>query len=669
MIITLPDGTKILLNTIMNKLRHQDYGRVCEIAKDYTAYTTGQGIDCKLKQFNMRETDQMFEQRKRLTQAITPDIANSILNPMYKVGRTPAAIVIEWKNKEATEKNKAALVEVSNNFYGNQSVDDYLSYRMVELDGTDPNSFIVVEFKEAVDPSNPETLAKPYPFEVSSYEAINYRFINNELQWLVVLDCFSGVDKKNKVVELEKYTMYLSMNSIVAVEIHRDFIAEWMLVNEFQIMPIDGNLLPGVNYVFSTEEKDEKKRRHFIVTTFEHKVGYVPAKRVGSRRDLTTRGRTCVPMMHPAQPYFEKSIKVMSEFDLTNCLHTFAQKIQYTDACPGYQSEEEYVPCQMGRTPTGHICKSCHGSGYKVHTSSQDMIQLRMPKDPKDIINLENILVYKHPPIELLEFQKKLGMYELRHAAQRAVYNSDVFSKDEIAVTATEKNIDLDAVYDTLQSFAKNYSSTWVLVMKTIAILRDLGTDLIIAHKFPNDFKMKPFSALLADLQLANNNNAPSHVKKAITKDITRRLYMDQPNEILKIETKDKFFPFPGKTESEINYILANDLTTEFNKIFYAHFDMVFSDIEYDQSSKNLDFYKMDEKMQRDLIKSKVEEYILAIETESFDSSANAFNANPDTPPAGDPNNPDPNNPLDPNNPTPPNPPTPPGNPNDPGNQ
>ena len=134
---------------------------------------------------------------------------------------------------------------------------------------------------------------------------------------------------------------------------------------------------------------------------------------------------------------------------------------------------------------------------------------------------------------------------------------------------------------------------------------------------------MKPFNELLNDLKVANENQAPSHIKKAITSDITRKLYMDNPAEINRIEVKDKYFPFPGKSVTEINYILANDLTTKYNKIFFAHFDLIFSDIEYDLSIKSpaVDFYKMEEKNQREIIKEKVLEYVKALDDEDFAST------------------------------------------------
>jgi hypothetical protein len=627
-------GIAILTDTIKNNLRHCDYLRTLEIAKDYKAYVTGCGIDLKLKQFNLREDDKLFDQRKRITQSITPDIANSIMNPMYKVGRTPATMIVDWKGAEDTSKNKAELFDAANNFYGHESVNDYLSYRLPELDSTDPNSFIAVEFAEKI---NPEDLnapkAEPYPFEISSSEAINYKFINNQLQFIIVNTYKKDYDEKGKECQLNKYTIYLDNVSIVAEEYTKQgFEKEIIEVEEGEPMPVPletimiNGIQSGVEYLYVIgKNKENKNGRYFTIKMYEHNIGFVPVFRVGSRHDLITEGRTKVPLMHPAQPYFEKSIKTMSEFDLAIALHTFPQKIQYSDACLGQGEGETKIYCNAGYTPSGTKCKACNGSGFKYHQSSQDLIQLRMPKDLKDMVSLENVITYKAPPIDLLEFQKKYALYELRTAAQTAVYNSEVFSKDEVQQTATGKIIDLDAVYDTLQPFAKRYSTIWTGIIRAIASLRNVDTDIIVFHKFPNDFKMKSFSALLDDLVKANQNNAPSHIKNSITSDITKKLYIDQPNEVLKIETKNKYMPFQSKTENEIQFIISNDLTDTYNKTLYIFFDKIFHEIEYEQGLNSLNFYAMSETMQRELLDKKVNEYSAKLETTSFDTTANAF--------------------------------------------
>ena len=148
MAYNLEQGIKVLKETIKGKLTHSDYVRVNEIADEYTRYVTGEDVCSLLKQFNPREDSELFKQRVALTQAVTSDIANRLLSPMYKIGRSRADLSITWDKNDKSEDKKTELLQVASNFYGEDSVEGYLTQRMVELDGTDPNSFIVVETKE-----------------------------------------------------------------------------------------------------------------------------------------------------------------------------------------------------------------------------------------------------------------------------------------------------------------------------------------------------------------------------------------------------------------------------------------------------------------------------------------------------------------------------------------
>lgn len=626
----LKDGLSILFDTIKNNLRHFDYDLVKKTAEDYTTYATGLNIKDKLKQFNGRESEDEFQQRLLITQINTPDIFRSCIKPLYKVGRTPAAVMVQWQGKDAakTTELKKELFEAGKNFWGKRDVTKYITQRVADLEATDPNSWIIVEFSGNVDPTKPETKARPYPFEANAKEAINFKIENNETLWLVVLNKIKIKDKNDKEHDGEKYYTYIDNESITATQIHKDLVQSAIQggVLEINDALLQQGLKPGVEYLYNTGDKAESKRRYYVIKIYEHKIGFVPAKRVGCTFDETTRNRTCVPIVFAAQSYFEKSIQVMSEFDLTNRCHVWPKLFQYADPCPGDIVEGNKISCVDGYRPDGKIvCGKCKGSGFKLHTSSQSVIQIRFPRDSKDIIPLENLMAIKAPPMDLITFQKEYGFEDLRRYACRAVYNSDVFSQEQIQQTATSKVIDLDAVYDTLMPFADNWSEFFVFIYRCIAALRDINKELSINHEFPKDFKMQSVTQLLDDLAKANKSGAPSHVIKAITKDITNKIYADQPHKVLVIDTKDKYFPFPGKTESEINFIIANDLTTVYNKVLYAHFDLIFSEIEFEQSQSDFDFYQMDEKKQRELLDEKVAELTEEIEEDNASAAAEAF--------------------------------------------
>jgi hypothetical protein len=628
--VTLKEGAVILLDTIIGEKRHPDYKHVVDLANDFTTYATGHNIGAKLKQFNMRETEEAFKQRVALSQMNTPDIVNSVFKPLQKVPRTPANILVAWdgaKDMKQSNEKKKELFEAGSKFWGEKSYEKYISKRLPELDTTDPNSFIVIEFKEDVDPLDPSKKgqANPYPFEVNSAEAINYKYKNNILQWLIVLNHYMMPDDKGNPNKGEIYYTYIDNETIRATEIHPTVVSNYtdLGVKVYKTITRGTNSIrPKTQIIFQIGE-DAEKGRFFIIEVFEHKIGRVPAKRVGALTDTVTRDRTAVPIINPARSYFEKSIKTMSEFDLTNCLHVFPRLIQYSDACDGERTGENVIGCAGGLTPGGSKCKVCGGTGFKTHTSAQDAIHVRMPKDLNDLKSLENVLVYKSPPIDLLKFQQEFAFDKLREASIAAVYGGN--QRTKLVKTATETEIDLDGYYDTLKPFADNFSDFFVWGYTCIAALRDMENGLVIKHHFPSDFEFQSLGSLLEELKIASENGAASHVKKAINTKIINKIYIDQPKEVLKIETKDKYYPFPGKSTEEINFIIANGKTTRYYETLYSHFDVIFADLEFQTESRSLNFYEMEEKLQRNLLSLKVKEILGEIDNQETADSANAF--------------------------------------------
>lgn len=520
---------------------------------------------------------------------------------MYKAGRTLATKTINFNSKDKADEMKKKLNETLLKYNGDTSLDDYLAYRMVELDSTDPNSFIVTELPGEYDPNDPKAKIEPYPFEVNSSEAINYLYKNNELQFLIVL---GGSDKRLR------YTIYLENEAIVAEQVSKEELNIYLAKN------------PKAEIIY--KDPQNKSDNIFVLTVALHKAGRIPAIRIGTKKDLYTRNRTCVPLIHPARSFLKKSIKTISEFDLTTTLHVFPQKITYDAVCPGDVTSG--IICQNGKTTEGKVCSICNGSGFNEHKSSQDVIRVKMPNDLSEIKPLENFIAYKNPPTDILDFMKKLGLYEFPELAVQAVYTSELFSTDQVVKTATEKSIDLESIYDALKPFTDQWSKVYKHTAYVVAAYLSIASNLTLNHVFPKDFKMKPLSDLLDDLNKANTGNAPSYIKKEINKDIAQKIYVDKPDELLKIEVKEKFFPFSGKSESEISTIILNNLTTKFNQVLYANYDVIFDELEQENTTDLVSFYKMDAKAQKDLIAKKVEQYVAIISEESSAGRAELFN-------------------------------------------
>lgn len=596
------DSTKaleLLKGLVKNGKPHQDYDRTVKLRDQYKALISGEGIEQYLKRFAKREDEELFKQRCEITQAITPAICESILTPFYKVSRTNRVFQsLNSKDAEAVKRIQSGL----KTFWGegdSSGLDLFMQTRWVELSFTDPNAFIAVEF-DSFDPLN--EVARPKPVEISCENVYRFDYKNNVLQWLLAkwpIKYQRTAGKPEDTADGSRYVMYLENEALELIQVD----AKTKITKDAD---------PGAVFVEITKTEVYQLKR------YEPKSGLVPCLRVGYKRDLATDGRTYVSPLQPALPYLMKTLKTVSEMDLSMLLHVFPQKFQYVQPCTG----ESGKGCTQGKTRTGSVCQSCKGTGTSaIHTSAQDAILLPIPRDKESFLPLDGMAAYKAPPIELVEFQKKY-IDALKQDAIRAIFNGDTLIKNTTAATATERELDMEAVYDTLTPFARKYSLLWMSIVKLVAVYTDSqADDLEIYHKFPSDFKLKSMATLLSELQLANQSNAPSYVISALNADMMEMVYMDDPDTLEKMKVKQKFYPFSGRTAMEIQMILAADLTTRYNKVLYSNFEDIFDQIEFEVGDK---FYLLATAKQQEEIKKRVELLIAEIDK----SKAQPFNIN-----------------------------------------
>lgn len=586
-----PESFKTLAKVVEGTLTHRDYARTVELSQLYRRLITGKEVEALLFQFNPREDAVAFEQRKKLTKATTPAVCASLMKPFYKVPRTDRVVKRIVPVDDQSEAGKAAVGEVQtklDGYYGSQAnvdgLDYFLQSRFMQLTFTDPNAFIVTEFAGF---DYEREKASPYPFIVPAESAVYFDVVNNSVTLLIVREGvkFVNHDKNLKALKNDgfKYTLYDEQVTIVLTQLSS---------NDAQALALtpDGTAvvkIGGKNYSFRE---------------YAHKTGVPPIARVGYKEDLETDGRTYVNPFHEALCYLEGSVKDVSEFDLTKCLHTFPQKLQYVAKCGG---ESDMKPCRGGFSGNGIKCKKCKGSGYAYHTSAQDIILLPLPESKDEMLPLDQMLVYKSPPIELLTFQKEL-VEAVKENCHQTVFNTSVLVQTTVVKTATEKDQDIDSVYDTLSPFAEKVSAVWLAIADIVARVTDNDQLVEFMHRFPTDFKMKTRAALYAELKVVNDSYAPSFVVEAINDDLAAVLFQDEPDQLLKYQVKKQLFPFRGKDPDEIARIVLSDYTPKWKKVLYTNFEDVMSEAERRDDT----FYVQDHEAQVALIKTVVDEVI-----------------------------------------------------------
>ena len=596
--ITIEQALTIIKAFLLNREFHQDYERTVELSVLYRQLITGIDIDDLMIQFNPRESAELFEQRKNITKHITPAIANNIMNPFYKVTKSQR---VTKKFEIEKNNNTSEITDRIRDFFpsdgAQNGLDSWIQSRFIELTFCDPNAFVVIEFP-AFD--NKKVKPTPRPFEVACEDVVDFDYDRAKLSYLMVKHDWVLQEKSGENKAAINVTLYGEDFTIRFVEIAEMPAKAKATDKKFYWSTNDTISLP------EGEKADENKGLYFEVTVYNSKTKGVPAFRVGYKRDLATDGRTFVNPFHPGLCYFEKSIKLVSEFDLTNALHVFPQKLQYVQKCNGDGNKE----CNGGKTLDNKVCQKCGGSGTIMHVTAQDVITMPMPESKEDMVPLKDIMLYLSPPIELLEFQNKI-VDSISTKVHQAVFNSTVLLEKKIVKTATEQSDDMESAYDTLEPFGKKISQVWMQIVRTIIVLTD-NKEKALLHRYPADFKLKTKEQLYAEIKMLNDSGAPSFVVEAVTEDLASLIYVDDAEMLLKYKVKRKFDPFPGKTPDEIAMLMVQDFTEKRLKVLFANFNYIFNIIE----RTDKDFYVKSTEVQKKAIDKELDEIIKLIPEE-----------------------------------------------------
>lgn len=602
--IDVQDGFAILVNIVTRNKTHQDYKRTVELADLLKKLVTGVGSNDLLKRFVPREDDRWFRQREMITQTITPSWSERMMSPFYKVPRVkPIKKTIDWDGGD-TQELKVLMDEALSKFNGDLSLDDFLESFYVPMSVIDPNAWLITLFEDFdYRTEKPTTYASFVPSEF----AIDFQYTNNTLDYLIVrrpsqYKCIDG-----SIMGGFRYQMYLYDEVIQFTQVDKKIGEKYNDGSTFVLSGYDGTLQ---DYIRIDQE------RTFAIEYFEPKAGEVPAIRVGYKPDMTTDGRTYVNPFNSALPYFMKSIKAVSELDLSMAVHAFPQKIQYVPKCTGDPVSPE-LSCNNGYTTTGAVCKICKGSGVQAHTSAQDAITLSLPRDPDKAFDLTKLVHYVNVDTQSVRFQNEY-INSLEDKAIKAMFNSDIFVSDTVASTATEKQIDMQSVYDTVYPFGKKFSTIWRKQVSIVSAYLGVKEGIIVEHAFPKDFKFKTEGDLMTELATATQSQAPSYIREDISSDLAEIRYVDRPTELQRLRVKQLFDPFKGKTESQIIYIISNNLCRKYDKILWSAFTTIFTELEEEglYSINPYWFYDLAYSKQKVLVDAKVAQYTTAIDGE-----------------------------------------------------
>ncbi len=594
-------------------LRHKHYKHTIDKHKTYMQLVAGVGLDELLAQYVRRENADLFAQRKRLTKHVVTAVCKNLMDVFYKVPRSNSARRVLTYTGDAVDKKVREVEGLLTKFWGDESWDDYMATRFVELNSIDPNSFVVFEW----DKFDAEVeLIQPRPFEVKSSAAIDFKYNNKVLEYLIVMDDYQykEVAKQGESIEPKlknpnknkkkgrKYTLYAQNQTWQLLQVDENEVP--LTVNLQEGKPVEATR-NGEKVVYVKLAK-----HYYEFKTFDpHNCEAVPAFRVGYYRDLATDGETFVNPIHAAEPYLMKTIKVNSELDLVATLLAFPQMIKYGLKC-------EDTKCYQGYYEDNTACKTCGGTGVKpTAPSAQDAIVIPMPESKEELIPLSEIVQYINPPVDIVKWQEDY-VEKLTQKAKRIMFNSDTFGPKETAETAHGRNLDMQNVYDTLHPFAVRFGKIWTMGVKTMAKLADRVDNLVASYTFGKDFKLKSLDSLIVDLSIANKIGSPSLVRH-LNSDIAQIIFSEKPIELQRYELKELYNPFAGKSEKEVVILMASPYVSKREKVLHANYGKIFDELELEHANSSKDFYKLNRTAQREAVYKKVDEIIGVLDKEN----------------------------------------------------
>lgn len=655
----LTDALDLSQRFIATRETHEYYVRCCELADKYKALITGENIESLLRRFVRREDDEAFAQRIDLTIAITPAVTASLMRPFNKVLRNDKVKKhFDFKSKSRND----VVQQMREGFYGrrrtkNKGFDYWLKTRYPMLQFVDPNSWVVYQWSM---PESPAAVLQPRPYEVPSCNAWNWEIDNEEPQWLWVHNDIAY----KKLSKTQGQKIKDARANAVFTDECGDRFTLYDTDYTITYTQVDPEYLRATGYTYAANEElwqEPTTKTYFLKRVYEPKLGFPPVFRVGYEADVETNGATCVNGWHVAMPFLMKSVKTVSEMDLTMALHTFPQKMQYVQRCPG---ESKSKRCDYGRIGDGQTCKACKGSGYKVHTTAQDAIYFPFPSDGatnNEVLDLEKLLVYKSPPVDLITFQKTYIEYLTRECTNAVFTQTQQVkatgpngsSGNSSPVTATEINMNSEGVQDAVFPFTEKWRDIWIdgiYIMGALVGIPDFETAEVTCV-FPSSLKIKSLDDLLGDLKAAKDSGAPSFLIDQINNDIAELVYAGDTIAELMYKTRHKFYPFNGQTADEVAFNVSSQYVTTYTKVLYANFEAIFQEIDLE----NPGFWFLSYDAQAPIVAEMVQAYIDEIAADSPMS----LTLPGDTPP---PDNNPPGDPAPAPDPAPPTPPPPPVN-------
>ncbi len=609
----------LLTQNISYQLRHPNYDRTVDVARDCRMITTGEGQEHQITRYRRWEQDELKAQRIRLNNPITPIFISEPDKMFDKLTRVDG---VRRELSTDNEKSKAELETTLWNFQPGTDIEAWIVNKARYLGKNDPNAYILFDRydKRRIDGEIEKTTLRPVTFR--STDVLNFEQDGEGvLTWILFRDFhfeYYSEGGYRKQRRLETYYLYTSQVCIKAREVSDKYTPmEGEMSIDIEVFPAnDTGIETGETLTEKTKSRKpaappvnpaQSNTRRFLISTVEHGAGEVPAFCVGAYPDELTDQKTFVSWFWPGKPVLLDVIRDKQLHDVEMIIEAFRRRYEFSPVCE-YETED-HVRCDKGwiqETESRHPCPSCKGSGIRPNfTTEQEVVRLTLPEDTgAGLMELQKLSFEEAIDTTLLTYlDSKMEVHRQRFLA--AIFSGGLFTKPTgtESQTATETVEKTNMAADILRPFGLVVSKGYEMAFRVLAAYREYG-EIQVNHSYPEQIDLLTLDQEIANfaaIQEVDIYESKVHQRHRIL----AKQFEGEPDTHKRIQARYRFLPFDDKSPEQQAQILATLSPTDNNAILWAYWLQIFQEIEV--STPN--FHNLKFEAQKTIVDAKVQEF------------------------------------------------------------